>query len=121
MSGLTELLNGAAEAAVDAETPADPTERAELADAAEHAGVAFLGLASRLRAVADSDCEPPGLDGLCPLCARKLAEPVGIKAGHGCNPFDFVTYPVIRLRRLAVRTYRLGRLMVAAALHKAGV
>lgn len=114
MSALTELLNGTVETVVEAGHPPTPGEAAELADAAGHAGVALLGLAARLRAVANTECEPPDLDGLCMACGRKIAEPVPV-AEHGCNPFDFLVWPVLRVRRLIIRNTRLARLMWAAA------
>lgn len=115
---LAAVLEGARAAAREAELPEDGAEREHLAEAAESTGTTILSLAARLRAVADGECEPPDLDGLCMACGRKIAPPV--VAGHGCNPFDFVVGPIFRLRRFGVRVTRLSRLHLAAARCRGG-
>lgn len=75
---------------------------------------AMGSLITRLRGVADGECDPPDLDGLCMACGRKIAPPVR-NAKHGCSPLSLAVIPALRARRLAVRCQRLGRLMLAAA------
>lgn len=113
---LTDVLDVTTSACDSVDRPVDTASAPELLRAANGLSAAI----ARLRAVANTDCEPPDLDGLCAACGRKLAERVpSPEAGHGCNIFDFLVVPAFRLRRLVVRTWRLGRLMWAAA-HRRG-
>ena len=57
---------------------------------------------ARLRLVGETECgTPPDMGGLCMACGRKIAPVAGHKPG--CDPFA-------RVRRLAIRATRLGRL-----------
>jgi hypothetical protein len=114
--GLTTVIDVTAQACDSVELPVDQAAAPELLRAANGLSAAL----TRLRVVVNTDCgTPPDLNGLCMACGRKTAEPVQAHK-PGCNIFDFVIAPVFRLRRLAVRVQRLGRLVWAAVRYRGG-